>query len=396
MHFGVHVTMAAYGGATSFPPLFTSLDNGILATPNLSDFAAFTHAPCKASASLQVWPLTLPSPLQWNQSSGPLAPSFMNVGIVSPGPAVSNLVVSKDATWFSTSLNQTTTPATLTLIASPQPTGVYKGNVTVSSTQVPGSVVSIPVQYTSQPGPWFLKYEFANAGSYANAAVAPGETFVIFMHDAGPAALAGPTLGADGLAANLLGDTQVLFDGQPAALYYAATNQVAGFSPFSLAGKAQTKVQVVYKGVASPVVVLPVSTTLPALFTADNSGGGQGAILNQDGSPNGPSNPESPGNLVVLYGTGGGQTNPPGRDGAFSGVGSPLPTLNAALTVFIDGIQATDIPYAGPAPGLIEGVFQIDVRIPATVRRDTNVPVVVVAGPNLSGYSQPGVTIAIK
>jgi len=43
------------------------------------------------------------------------------------------------------------------------------------------------------------------------------------------------------------------------------------------------------------------------------------------------------------------------------------------VKVFIDGIAATDIPYAGPAPGLVEGVFQINVRIRAGVRHNANV-----------------------
>ena len=176
----------------------------------------------------------------------------------------------------------------------------------------------------------------------------------------------------------MLGNTQVLFDGVPAPLYYSVDangfGQVAGFAPFELAGKTQTSVQVVYNNFKTPPVTLFVLDAVPGLFTADASGGGQGSILNQDQSINSSTNPESVGNIIVVYGGGAGQTNPKGRDGALAGVGGPLAQLTLPVKVFIDGIQATDIPYAGPAPGLAEGVFQINAPIPAGVHSGTNVP----------------------
>ena len=131
---------------------------------------------------------------------------------------------------------------------------------------------------------------------------------------------------------------------------------------------------------------------LPALFTSDASGGGQGAILNQDGGYNNATNPEARANVVVLYGTGAGQTTPGGRDGALTGVGAPIGTFKLPVKVFIDGIDATDVPYLGPAPGLVEGVFQINVRIPPGVHTG-NVPVIVQVNQSIS---QTGVTVAVK
>ena len=61
--------------------------------------------------------------------------------------------------------------------------------------------------------------------------------------------------------------------------------------------------------------------------------------------------------------------------------------------MFIDGIAATNIQYGGPAPGLVEGVFQVNVQIPAGVRTKSNVPVMVVVD---GKRSQPGVTLATK
>jgi uncharacterized protein (TIGR03437 family) len=254
------------------------------------------------------------------------------------------------------------------------------------------------VSYTVTQGPWFNRYGFGSSASYVSDVVAPGEPFVIYGGDSfGPSTLAGPMLDSNGRAATTLGNTQVLFDGTPAPLYYSISvngiGQVAGFAPFELAGKTQTNVQVVYNGVASPPVTLFVVDAVPGLYTANSTGGGQGAILNSDLSINGDGNPAAVGSLVVLYGGGAGQTNPGGRDGALAGVGGSLAKLTLPVKVFIDGIAATDVQYAGPAPGLVEGVFQINVVIPPGVRKNADVPVVVQISDK---QTQPGVTLATK
>ncbi len=139
-------------------------------------------------------------------------------------------------------------------------------------------------------------------------------------------------------------------------------------------------------------MTLNVADAVPAIFTANTSGGGQGAILNQDFSLNGQGNGASPGDLVYIYGGGAGQTTPPGRTGGVTGAGAPVANLNLPVTVFIDGVQATNVPYAGPAPGLIEGVFQVNVQIPPNARSGA-LPVVIQVGDKVT---QPGVTVYVK
>ncbi|HXA67454.1 MAG TPA: hypothetical protein VNV82_20015 [Bryobacteraceae bacterium] len=344
-----------------------------------------------------------PSPVAHAVSPPPttlIAPRLLNVGLISAALPSSNITVLKDsgATWLNATLNQSTTPATLLLSVNPTSAGSYTTTLQVSSPLVAGNSIPVPVTYNVGAGPWFTRYGFANSASYISNVVAPGEPFVIFGGDNfGPAQIALPQLGPDGRVVSTVGNTQVLFDGAPAPLYYSVDangfGQVAGFAPFALDGKTQTTVQVVYNNFKTPPVTLFVLDAVPGLYTADASGGGQGSILNQDQSINSSTNPESVGNLIVLYGGGAGQTNPKGRDGALAGVGGPLAQLKLPVKVFIDGIQATDIPYAGPAPGLVEGVFQINVRIPAGVRRNTNVPVLVQIEDK---QTQPGVTVATQ
>jgi uncharacterized protein (TIGR03437 family) len=103
---------------------------------------------------------------------------------------------------------------------------------------------------------------------------------------------------------------------------------------------------------------------MPGIFTLDASGSGLGAILNQDGTINGPQNPAGPGSIIVIYATGGGLTDPAYEDGELSGL--PLPYLKADVEVEIAGRPA-EVLYAGGAPGLVAGVVQINARVPADV-----------------------------
>jgi uncharacterized protein (TIGR03437 family) len=131
---------------------------------------------------------------------------------------------------------------------------------------------------------------------------------------------------------------------------------------------------------------------VPALLTSDSSGFGQAAALNQDNSVNLAAKPESVGNQVVLFGSGGGQTTPVGRDGKLNGVGGALPVFNMGpISVTIGGKQAA-VAYAGPAPGAVEGVFQVNVSIPPGTPSGP-ASVVVFFGDYVT---QPGVTISVK
>lgn len=380
-------------------PCFSSADPGIV---NSSDFRDSRDP---AEALITVYDPAALQELMSLESTGRnvshhsdpiLVPTSLTAHIVSPGLPVSNVSVTKDptATWLNVALNQTTTPVTATIKVDPtMPVGNYSTNLTFQSSQVSGTQV-LPVNYTVDTGvPWFTRYGVKNAASYVNDVISPGELFFIEGNHFGPATYTGPELGSNGLVATTLANTQVLFDGQPVPLYYTLPGVITGFAPFSLDGKTGTSIQVVSNGVTSPAVNVFVVDAVPGILTSDSTGGGQGVISNQDNSINGPGNPESPGNTILLWGIGGGQTNPPGRDGAFSGVGAPLPNLKLPVKVFIDGQPATDIPYAGAAPAIVEGVWVVKVRIPANARHNANLPVLVQIGDKLT---QPGVTVAVK
>jgi uncharacterized protein (TIGR03437 family) len=227
-----------------------------------------------------------------------------------------------------------------------------------------------------------------NAASYNAASVSPGLIVTLGGTGLGPDTLAGPVV-QGGVFATQVAETRVLFDGIPAPILYASGRQTSVVAPFALANRATTQVVVEYRGSRSAPLTIPVTPTAPGLFSANSSGTGQAAALNQDGSFNSRSNPAQPGSILVLYGTGEGISTPPNVDGAVISGAKPL--QNAQFRVLF-GTKNAQIEYVGAAPGLISGLLQVNVRVPEDLPPGDH-PVQIEA----SGRpSQPGLTLAIR
>jgi len=92
--------------------------------------------------------------------------------------------------------------------------------------------------------------------------------------------------------------------------------------------------------------------------------------------------------------TGEGQTTPAGVTGKVTTVASappltPSPLLAIGVTI---GGQPANYVFAGEAPGIVSGVLQLNVVIPATVSAG-DLPLIVSIG---GVPSQTGVTISVK
>jgi uncharacterized protein (TIGR03437 family) len=161
--------------------------------------------------------------------------------------------------------------------------------------------------------------------------------------------------------------------------------------PFGLAAAPLTQVEVEYNGARSAPVPLEIAAAAPGLFAADASGRGQGAILNEDGTLNSAANPATPGSVITLYGTGAGETSPPGEDGRIASHAIASAPLQP-VSVTIGGVPAPDISYNGAAPAEVAGKFRIDVRVPPGTPSGDQAVVVSVG----ESSSQPGLTAAIR
>lgn len=229
---------------------------------------------------------------------------------------------------------------------------------------------------------------FVNAASYTNTA-SPGMIAVVAGSNIGPDTLTTAQLDANGRVASTLAETQVLVNERPAPLVYVSRAQTSFIVPYATAAGANAQVVVVYKGVRSTPFSVPVTAASPGVFSANSSGTGPGAVLNQDNSFNSAQNPAAKGSVIVLFLTGEGQTDPSGTDGQVASTVFPKPAL--PVRVDFGGFQA-EVLYAGAAPGQVAGLMQINAKIPENSNSGP-VPVQVTVG---TAQSQRGLTVAIR
>lgn len=231
-------------------------------------------------------------------------------------------------------------------------------------------------------GPFFLRGSVLNAASFSADALAPGQLVTIFGRNLGPPTLALASVEGGAYPKELSG-TRVRFNRAAAPILYTSAGAVTTMVPFSVAPQTRAEVAVEYQGKLSPPVSIYVAASAPGLFTLDSSGRGPAAVLNLDSatgavSVNTPQNPAQRGGLIVAYLTGAGQTDPPSSDGVVAaGIGQMKLPVEAGLDFLSasqgfgstrcasdPGCKPVEVLYAGPAPGIVAGVIQVNLRLP--------------------------------
>jgi uncharacterized protein (TIGR03437 family) len=205
-----------------------------------------------------------------------------------------------------------------------------------------------------------------NAASYYSgipSAIAPGELVALRGVGIGPeSGVSGtPAGGVGGRLPTELAGVEVYFDEFAAPLMYVQSQQINVAVPWEIAGRTSTQVHVVYNGVPLNAATLTVLPSAPGLFYLSYASQ-QAAILNADGSINSASNPAKAGDVISLFGTGGGPTSPAGVTGGYWELNANT-LLTLPVTVHIEDLNAP-VVYAGAAPGLLSSFFQINVRVP--------------------------------
>jgi uncharacterized protein (TIGR03437 family) len=205
----------------------------------------------------------------------------------------------------------------------------------------------------------------------------------------GPATPATLQVTSSNTAATTLNNTQVTFDGTPAPLIYASSNQINAVVPFEV-NQQTTVMTISQNGQLIGPITIPVVASTPALLTLDGSGTGQAFARNLPSmSLNTASNAAPAGSVVVLLLIGAGQSTPAQVTG---NIDSAAGSTNLTVTATIGGLPATVI-YSGPAPALIAGATQLNLQIPAGVTPSLAVPVSVQVG---TAATQSDVFIAVS
>ncbi len=246
----------------------------------------------------------------------------------------------------------------------------------------------VPVDFSVQPAALFGCP--ANlASNVANAGLAAGEIFLLTGTGLGPAQGVGAVPNAARQYPTTLGGVQVFFGSTPVPLLYVQANEIHAVAPFLLGDFFTIQVQY------GNQTVLPLDGSYTFLNPGIFSINGQGAILNQDGTVNTPANPAPLGSYVSLYGTGLGPLTATVTDGSLAPIPPPYnPTELVAVNVIFAGVSQVS-SWIGAAPGLIEGVTQINVKLPAALPQGTNLAAVPVALSAVELVS-PTVLISVK
>ena len=193
-------------------------------------------------------------------------------------------------------------------------------------------------------------------------AFTPGTLVSVFGDFLGGADLAygAPGQSSQGAWQTSVGGLEIFVGDKPAPIIFSRADQAAFVIPNEVGPRLPIRFR--RNGLENVQTFLSNRNASPGLFTVNSSGGGQAAALNQDSSINSPSNPAAAGSVIVLYLTGAGATNPPSVTGSLNDF--PLPQLVETVQVSINFADAV-VEFAGPAPGLISGVVQVNARIPA-------------------------------
>ena len=237
-----------------------------------------------------------------------------------------------------------------------------------------------------------------NGFSNLRGPVAPGEIIVIYGAGLGPDPLV-EGQPQNGKFGTQLAGVQVLFNGVPAPVLYVWTKQVAAVVPFEVAVGGWARIQVQYSSQTVFDQTLAVTDAVPGVATADATGGGQAAAINQDGTWNSPANPAKLGSAISLFWTGGGQMFPALTDGQIT-TAAVLPAPGVPVLATVGGTTAS-VAYVGIAPTYVSGLLQINIQIPSNAKTGSAVPVTInqgVAVCCISGYGlfpSQVVTIAI-
>ncbi|MCC7174759.1 MAG: hypothetical protein IT159_06145 [Bryobacterales bacterium] len=359
--------------AVSFAPVSTIAAASTAPVPRFLDATppsdCSTLGDCDAAyfphLSLRAPPLelTVPalSPARW----------LHDVDVLNSGAGILNwrasVTYQKGAGWLEVSPATGTGFGSIRVVVHPETleAGVYRATLTVDAGPLAGSrslPVTLTVTAAAAPAPAVTRVSNA-------ASMLPGTAALTWT------AIQGTNLAAttrswnsgdfwDGQLPIQLDGVSVLIDGRPAYVSYISPTQINVIAPGDSRGGTVPLEVVAPHGRSSPVPAL-LSRLSPALFMLSAEGGKYVAAVNTDGTYAGKPNliagavtrPVAPGGIVLLFGTGFGQTNPPAVAGQVSPEVSPLarPPL-----VRIGGVEAV-VKWAGL---ISPGLYQLNVVVP--------------------------------
>ncbi len=189
-------------------------------------------------------------------------------------------------------------------------------------------------------------------GGQISGRISAGEVISIFGFSL--ATSAATAIPSDGVFPTTLQGVQVLLNGIPIPLLYVSGYQINAEipSPFF---DTDAVLQVVNRSSTLPDFRVSVDSSIFGIFANPD---GSLAAINQDGSVNSSSNPAKAETIVSVWGTGFGNAAVTVDGAVTTAVNNWCPECSMSL----DG-QSENVAYAGTAPGLIDGLMQINFKV---------------------------------
>jgi uncharacterized protein (TIGR03437 family) len=220
-------------------------------------------------------------------------------------------------------------------------------------------------------------------------ALAPGDIIAIFGNN-----LATTTKGASSLPLpSQLAGTRAYLGDKEMPLLLTTSGQLDAIIPFDIPLNTSHQLIVQQNELLSLPESVAVAATHPAIATQNGTGSGLGAIqlFHSDGSVVlvGPSQPAGAGDVLIIYCTGLGASNPPVASGTASPASPPSSPVNSP-TVTIGGKNA-QVLGAALTPGFAS-LYQVNIIVPSGVVPGPDAPVIVTS----DGMVSPPVTIPVR
>jgi uncharacterized protein (TIGR03437 family) len=326
-------------------------------------------------------------------AGGPAQYAVVNFSNLTSGTTLTVATASSSAAFLTASVSS---PGTLLLTATPGSLapGLYTSTVTITSNAANNALVAIPVEFTVAPAglPSISMGGIVNAATGAQEAVSQGDIASIYGTQF--AALGTSAVNSSTPLATTLGSTQVLLNNVPVPLYYVSPGQINFQVPYGAPANQLASVQVVANGNAGNLRSLSVNASAPRLlyfvsFIAGNYGvivnAGDGSLTLPSGTtvPGFATHPAKPGDTIVIYGIGFGQTTPAAVEGAAAPSKAPLESIGNVTATFgggFGGIPVAVTPsFSGLTPTAV-GLYQVNVVVPPTPPFGNAVPITLSVG----------------
>lgn len=233
-------------------------------------------------------------------------------------------------------------------------------------------ITVLPWTYAASVAPPQISAVVSAADS--RSPVAPGGLMTLYGANLSPTNLATSQIPVPTALAN----SCITVNGQPIPLIFVSPSQINAQMPFQAVG-AETIV-VHTPGGISDNYNLTVQPNAPAVFLSGTAGPETNlptVIRLNNGLLATDSNPIHPGDTLVIYVTGLGQTNPAGLTG-YPASSNPLLNAVTAPTVTLGSTNLT-VEYAGLAPGEV-GVYQINAIVPGGAQTGLSLPLTIAQG----------------